>query len=443
MSTEAAEVRAAAARVIAAVCGGRSLDAALPREAEQVAPGDRALLAELCYGALRWYPRLVAVVNHLVARPLKARDADLVGLIVAALHQLEHTRIPPHAVVHETVAACQLLGKPWARGLVNALLRRFQRERARIDGALGDDPGYRTAHPPWLAERLTADWPLQAEAMLAANNGRAPMTLRVNRLRSGRDAYLQRLAAAGIDGSGTRHSDDGIVLARPRAVAELPGFADGVVSVQDEAAQLCAPLLAPRPGQRMLDACCAPGGKTGHLLELAPDCAELIAIDHSGERLRQVAENLQRLQLPARLVAADAGAPETWWDGVPFDRILLDAPCSATGVLRRHPDIKLLRRATDIAVLAALQQRLLLALWDLLAPGGRLLYATCSVLPAENDAVVETLLTTRPDARALDLPAQLPGETTAVGRQWLPEAAGNDGFFYALLEKDRPPAQVG
>ncbi|HEX4881538.1 MAG TPA: 16S rRNA (cytosine(967)-C(5))-methyltransferase RsmB [Porticoccaceae bacterium] len=443
MTPEPGALRAAAARVLAAVCAGQSLDAALPIEAERTPVRDRPLLAELCYGTLRWFPRLTAVVEHLLSRPLKERDGDLRALLAAALYQLEFTRIPPHAVVHESVAACQALGKPWAKGLVNALLRRVQRERAALDAALADDLGYRTAHPRWLARMLAADWPEQAEHIMAANNGRAPMTLRSNRRRGDRAAYLAQLAAAGIAATATAHSDDGVTLAAPCAVTELPGFGDGLASVQDEAAQLCAPLLAPHAGQRVLDACCAPGGKTGHLLELAPDCAELVAIDQSAERLDQVRENLDRLGLHARLLAADAGAPETWWDGVPFDRILLDAPCSAIGVLRRHPDIKLLRRAADIDQLAATQRRLLLALWDTLAPGGRLLYATCSVLRAENDAVVSALLEARGAVRVLPLPVTLPGIATRFGRQWLPGMDDNDGFYYALLEKDRGNAASG
>lgn len=435
MNAEGLAVRAAAARAIAAVGAGQSLDAALPRQAEQVAPADRALLGELCYGTLRWHPRLAAILERLLARPLKARDADLHGLLAAALYQLEFTRIPPHAVVHATVDACTALAKPWAKGLANALLRRFQRERAQLDAALAGDIRYRTAHPRWLAQQLAADWPEQADAVLAANNGRAPMTLRINRLRIDRAAYLDRLTAAGLAARPTAHSADGVVLAAPCAVGELPGFGAGLVSVQDEAAQLCAPLLDPGAGQRVLDACCAPGGKTGHLLELAPDGVDLVAVDRSAERLQQVAANLDRLGCHARLLAADAGAPGGWWDGIPFDRILVDAPCSATGVIRRHPDIKLLRRPTDIPALAAAQQRLLAALWAVLAPGGRLLYATCSVLRAENDAVVAAFLAAHGDARALPLPSTLPGIATALGQQWLPGSDDNDGFYYALLAK--------
>ena len=428
------DVRAAAARVVTAVAThGQSLDRALPAEADAVAARDRPLLHELCYGTLRWHPRLAALIARLVDRPLKERDAVLHALIACALYQLEHTRVPPHAAIHAAVAACAELGKPWAKGLVNAVLRRFQREREQLDRTLAGDIGYRTAHPAWLAEALLRDWPEQAEAVMRAANDRAPMTLRVNRTRGTREDYLERLAAAGIAAAPTAHAPDGIRLAAPRGVEELPGFDTGLVSVQDEAAQLCAPLLGPRPGQRVLDACCAPGGKTGHLLELAPGIGELVAIDSDAVRLRKVAANLARLDLDATLRAADAGAPADWWDGVPFDRILLDAPCSATGVLRRHPDIKLLRRPGDIAALAATQGRLLAALWDLLAPGGLLLYATCSVLRAENDAVVTAFAAPRADVRIRPLPDH-PGLATGAGRQWLP-AADHDGFYYALLEK--------
>lgn len=435
MTVDGLAVRVVAARAIAAVRGGESLDAALPRCLELVSSADRALLAELCYGTLRWHPRLAAILDQLVARPLKGRDADLHALLAAALYQLEFTRIPPHAVVHATVAACAGLGKPWARGLVNALLRRFQRERAELETALAGDVCYRTAHPQWLVQVLSEDWPAQVENILAAGNGRAPMTLRINRRRTDRDAYLGQLAAVGIAARPTNYSQDGVILDAPRAIGDLPGFGAGLVSVQDEAAQLCAPLLAPRPGQRVLDACCAPGGKTGHLLELVPEGLDLLAMDRNAERLAQVAENLDRLGLDAPLLAADAGEPRRWWDGIPFDRILLDAPCSAAGVIRRHPDIKLLRRHTDVAKLAAEQRRLLTSLWELLAPGGRLLYATCSVLRAENDAVVEGLCAGRRDVRVLPISENLPGIPTTVGRQWLPSTDGNDGFYYALLEK--------
>mgnify|MGYP005816837217 CR=1 FL=1 len=431
----APDLRAAAACVIAAVVQrGQSLSTALPAQANTVAARDRPLLHELCYGTLRWHPRLAAIIAQLMVKPLKARDADLHALIACALYQLEHTRVPPHAALHAAVAACAGLGKPWAKGLVNALLRRFQRERAQLDSALAADTSYRTAHPPWLAEAFRRDWPEQAEALMAANNDRAPMTLRVNRTRGTRAAYLERLAAAGIPATPTAHSPDGIRLAVPRAVTELPGFDAGLISVQDEAAQLCAALLAPQPGQRVLDACCAPGGKTGHLLELEPGIGELVAIDNDAERLQKVAANLSRLGLNAHLLAADAGATAAWWDGVPFDRILLDAPCSATGVLRRHPDIKLLRRPGDIATLAATQARLLAGLWETLARGGRLLYATCSVLRAENDAVVMAFAAARSDVRVRPL-ADHPGLATAAGRQWLPAVGGNDGFYYALLER--------
>lgn len=431
----APDLRATAACVIAAVVQrGQSLSTALPAQANAVAVRDRPLLHELCYGTLRWHPRLAVIIAQLMVKPLKARDADLHALIACALYQLEHTRVPPHAALHAAVAACAGLGKPWAKGLVNALLRRFQRERALLDSALAADTSYRTAHPPWLAEAFRCDWPEQAEALMAANNDRAPMTLRVNRTRSTRAAYLERLAAAGIPATPTAHSPDGIRLAVPQAVTELPGFDAGLVSVQDEAAQLCAALLAPQPGQRVLDACCAPGGKTGHLLELEPGIGELVAIDNDPERLQKVAANLSRLGLNAHLLAADAGATAAWWDGAPFDRILLDAPCSATGVLRRHPDIKLLRRPGDIAALAATQARLLASLWETLAPGGLLLYATCSVLRAENDAVVTAFAAARSDVRVRPL-ADHPGLATAAGRQWLPAVGGNDGFYYALLEK--------
>ncbi len=260
------------------------------------------------------------------------------------------------------------------------------------------------------------------------------MTLRINTRRLDRETCLARLEAAGIAARAAPLAPTGVYLDTPQSVESLPGFTDGELSIQDEAAQLCAGLLAPSAGERVLDACCAPGGKTGHLLEYQPGLRELVALDSDAERLERVSENLQRLGLAATLRAADAGAVEDWWDGAPFDRILLDAPCSATGVIRRHPDIKLLRRPDDVAKLATVQGRLLNRLWQTLAPGGRLLYATCSVLPAENDAVVGAFAADRGDCRVLPIDTD-GGLATSCGRQLFPRPDGHDGFYYALLEK--------
>jgi len=313
------------------------------------------------------------------------------------------------------------------------VLRRYQREQAVLDAAAEAEPVARHAHPHWLLTRLQQDWPDDWQAVCAANNARAPMTLRVNTLRGSPADYQQRLTEAGLAATSQPHAPAALVLTEPTDVAALPGFAAGDVSVQDAAAQLAAPLLDVQAGQRVLDACAAPGGKTAHLLENNPS-AELVALDNDAARLDRVAETLARLQLAARLLHADAGQVVDWWDGKPFDRILLDAPCSASGVIRRHPDIKALRRAVDIDALAAQQARLLDALWPCLAPGGKLLYVTCSVLAAENGRQVKTFLARTPDAAALPLAADW-GRPAGHGRQILPGEADMDGFFYALLVK--------
>ncbi|MGK2914285.1 MAG: 16S rRNA (cytosine(967)-C(5))-methyltransferase RsmB [Porticoccaceae bacterium] len=428
-------VRAAAAIAIARVIrDGVSLNTALAEGMPRVVPRDQGLLQELCYGTLRWYPRLRLLVGALLAKPLKAADADIAALLACALYQLTWTRMPAHAAVNETVATCAALGKPWAKGLANAVLRRFGRERETLEAALADDPEYQSAHPRWLADSLRAAWPAEADALFAANNGRAPMTLRVNLRKTRREDYLQALASAGIGALPTASGDAGIQLTAAVAVSQLPGFDKGLLSVQDEAAQLAAILLDLAPGQRVLDACCAPGGKTGHIFEREPGVAELVAIDSDASRLQRVRDNLQRLGLSATLRAADARNTSDWWDGEPFARILLDAPCSGSGVIRRHPDIKLLRTATDITQLAALQLELLNRLWPLLAPGGKLLYATCSVLPAENDDVIAQFAAARTDVDSLPIAIGV-GCASTCGRQLLPQLDGHDGFYYALLQK--------
>lgn len=426
------DCRAAAAQVLAAVTGaGDSLERALARVEPAVRERDRALLRELCYGSLRWQVQLAALIKPLLQKPLKARDSDIEQLLVVGAYQLLHTRIPPHAAINSAVEASRPLQKKWAAGLINAVLRTVQRESAERLAQLA--PAQRDAHPPWLWERLRAAWPQQADQIFAANNDYPPLCLRVNKQRCERDAYLQGLIEKGIAATACELSAAGIRLEQACGVEALPGFGAGQVSVQDEAAQLAAELLDVQPHQRVLDACCAPGGKTAHILETAPS-AQLWALDVSSERLRRVSENLARLQLQATVIAGDALAPQAWWDGVPFDRILLDAPCSGTGVIRRHPDIKLLRTPADIAQLAALQGRLLATLWPLLAPGGVLLYATCSVMPAENTGVVENFCAAHAEAELVPLAATW-GIAQPAGRQLLPTKQGCDGFYYALLRK--------
>jgi len=430
------DARSAAVAVLVEVfAAGRSLSASLPSVLRQVTEArERALAQDLCYGVLRWWPRLEAIASALMRKPLKDRDTDILCIILTALYQLLHTRVPAHAAVDEAVNLSVRLGKPWARALVNAVLRRFQRERVQVLAAVDRDEASALAYPRWLLDLLKTSWPADWERIAHAGNERPPMCLRVNLRRGGRDDYLRELAEAGIAAAVHPHGAAALVLEQPLEVERLPGFADGRVSVQDAAAQLAAELFAARPGECVLDACAAPGGKTAHILELQPGVAELLAVDRDAARLLRVQENLDRLGLAAELVCADAAAPGTWWDGRPFDRILLDAPCSGSGVLRRHPDIKRLRRETDIAPLAAQQERLLDAAWCLLRPGGMLLYSTCSIISGENDAQITRFLSRHPDASERRIEARW-GRALSAGRQILPGEDGMDGFYYACLDR--------
>ncbi|QRY80563.1 16S rRNA (cytosine(967)-C(5))-methyltransferase RsmB [Pseudomonas sp. PDNC002] len=427
--------RLAAARALAAVLAGRaSLGSSLPTQLENVEPRDRGLVQELAFGSARWQPRLSTLAARLLQKPFKAGDRDVEALLLVGLYQLLYTRIPPHAAIGETVGCADKLKKPWAKGLLNAVLRRAQRESEILLAEVDKDPAARLAHPRWLQKALKKSWPEQYEAICAANNAHPPMTLRVNRRHGSRDAYLEELNRVGFEATACEFSRDGINLVQPCDVRELPGFAEGRVSVQDEAAQLAADLLELAPNQRVLDACCAPGGKTCHLMEAESALAGVVAVDLEESRLVRVRENLARLQLEAELFAADARDTAKWWDGKPFQRILLDAPCSATGVIRRHPDIKLTRTAEDIEALAKLQGELLDALWATLEVGGVMVYATCSVMPQENSEQIAAFLGRTPGARELDLPGPW-GIKQPHGRQLLPQQGGHDGFYYAKLIK--------
>ena len=428
-----AAVRAAAAAVVARVLRERvDADDALDNAEGGVAQRDRALLGALVFGTLRWHQRLEWQTARLLKKPLKPGQLELGALLRVGLLQLQEMRVPEHAAVSATVDAAALLGHRDAAPLVNAVLRRFQRERAAINAALVGEDEARLSHPRWLLEELAHDWPDDWQRICAANNSPAPMWLRVNERRTTRADYLARLEAAGLGARADDAVATAIVLDAPQPVDALPGFAAGDASVQDVAAQRAAGFLDLAPGQRVLDACAAPGGKTGHILESCPELDEVLALDRDARRLTRVRENLDRLQLDARLVAGDATDPKTWWDGRPFDRILLDAPCSAVGVIRRHPDIKALRRPEDVARAVVLQSRLLRALWPLLAPGGRLVYATCSVLRRENDAQIAAFLSTVEASEG-------PGTVQLSGCQSLPGDADGDGFYYACLLK--PAAQ--
>jgi 16S rRNA (cytosine967-C5)-methyltransferase len=453
-----AAVRAEAARVVDAVAvAGRSLDDALASADAALDPADRPLLRMLCYGTLRNHWRLREFIGQLLDKPLKAADSVIESLIALGLFQLVESRIPDHAAVSLTVDAARRLRKPKLASLVNAVLRNFVRRN--LAATEPSTPESRFNHPAWFIERLQQDWPSEWPAILSANNARAPMWLRVNRRKMVASDYLQLLdPGVSREGSGETAPPgapaalleglhQAIRLGAPRAVTDLPGFEDGLVSVQDAAAQLAAPWLLgdglpPGKALRILDACAAPGGKAAHLLELGSPAASLTAVDADSRRLAFVGDNLERLGLSATLVAADASNPEAWWDGERFDRILLDAPCSGTGVIRRHPDIKLLRRKTDIDKSAELQLRLLAALWPLLAPGGRLLYVTCSVLACENDEVVGRFMGGTPEATENIGEHMLPNynirdlmHRKARGFQILPGERDLDGFYYACLDK--------
>ena len=438
MANAGARTRAVAAEVVdAVVSGGQSLDAAIAEREARVAPDDRSLFRMLCFGALRNHWQLQHWIGQLLDRPLKKRDSVVNALLAIGLFQLTNTRIPDHAAVSQTVEAARQLRRPKLAGLLNACMRRFGRDRLSAQTATTDEA--RWNHPQWLIERLQADWPDDWEAILDANDARAPMWLRANSRRQSAAEYVARLAAVDKTAELLDGVPDAVRLAEPCGVEDLPGFLEGDVSVQDAAAQIAARWLMATGPQRVLDACAAPGGKSGHLLELGGEGFALTAIDSDARRLELVRGNHERLGLAATIAVADASNPKDWWDGTPVDAILLDAPCSATGVIRRHPDIKLLRRDSDIETLSALQGAILSALWPLLAPGGRLLYVTCSVLAAENNGVVQGFLEANDDA-AED--AVLPNNNIrdlmrrkACGYQVLPGTAGMDGFYYACLVK--------
>lgn len=428
-------VRALAAKTVQDVAyKGRSLSTLLPPVLERCKPRDRGLLQELCYGTLRYHFRLKPLLQQQMSKPLKAKESDLESLLLVGLYQLLYLRTPGHAAVSETVSAVQELKKGWAKGLVNGVLRNCQRNLDKLQTAVDAHYSSQYAHPDWLIERLQQAWPEQWQAILEANNQHPPMTLRINAQHFTPEAYQQQLLKQQINATLHPHSPTAVTLEKPQDVAQLPGFADGWLSVQDSAAQLAAQLLNAQKGDRVLDACAAPGGKSCHILEQQPQLKTLVAIDCDASRLTRIEENLQRLKLKATLHCADASDPSSWWDGEQFECILLDAPCSATGVIRRHPDIKLLRKESDIDELVALQQRILEALWPLLKVGGRLLYATCSVLPDENSDQLSRFLANHPAAKEQTITAEW-GQPCTVGRQILPGEAGMDGFYYACLEK--------
>jgi len=435
-----AKVRAVAAEIVDAVVGGgRSLDAQITGNEDRVSTNDRSLLRMLCYGTLRQHWILQEWIDQLIAKPLRKRDRVINALLAVGIYQIVEMRIPDHAVVSETVEAARRLQRPKLAGLVNACLRRFVREDLSSRRPGSDESKWN--HPNWLINRIRSDWPDDWPAILTANSERAPMWLRANASRNTGEQYRQRLQSEGIEADLLDGVPDAVRLKEPQAVDSLPGFELGDASVQDAAAQIAARWLLMNDAERVLDACAAPGGKSGHLLEIGGDGLSLVCVDSDESRTLRITENLKRIGRNATIIAADASNPEEWWDKEPFDAILLDAPCSASGVIRRHPDIKLLRRESDLSSLAALQRKLLEGLWPTLAPGGTLLYATCSVLAAENDEVTEQFLADHTDAIENDV---LPNNNIrdlmrrkACGYQILPGSAGMDGFYFAALRKKK------
>ncbi|MGB1311330.1 MAG: 16S rRNA (cytosine(967)-C(5))-methyltransferase RsmB [Leucothrix sp.] len=421
--------RATAALILERVIyGGTSLSQLLVDADDNVDP----LVKDLCFGSLRWHEQLSAILDQLLSKSLKAKDKDIECLLRVGLYQVLYQNTPEYAAVNETVAAVKGLKKAWAVKFVNGVLRTFLR---RKESLLHKADAIETAHyafPRWLIDAVKHAWPDQWQSVLQASNLRAPMTLRVNLSQLSREDYLRQLTEQDIQAIPHASVESAVILAKPVSVYELPGFNEGYVSVQDAAAQLSASLLDCQSGMRVLDACAAPGGKTGHILEHTSGL-DMVAIDNSELRLLRIGENLERLGLTADIVLGDAGESAKW-SAEGFDRILLDAPCSATGVIRRHPDIKVLRREDDIEQLNEQQTRLLTNLWDMLRPGGRLLYATCSIFPAENVAIVEAFLGNNPSAKHLPIEAQW-GLPQRYGRQVLPGMDSMDGFYYAIIEK--------
>ena len=435
-----------------------SLDKAIDKKMSDQG-SSTGLIKELSYGTLRWYFQLDAIVSSLLSKPLKKKDQDVRLLLLMGIYQLKFLSISDHAVLAETVEVAREIKKDWATGLVNAILRNFQRNRESIEAELEDNDVAIYSHPRWLIKQIKSCWSDSWAEILQQNNEHPPLCLRVNRLKQNRDDYLARLSELGIEATPVLHSDDGVLVHKPVPVDQLPGFSAGEVSVQDAAAQLAAGLLELAPEQKVLDACAAPGGKSCHIIETRPQIGELVALDVENARLVKLRENLTRLGflkdgflkegylkegadkngLPEKLkitvLQGDVSDPQrSWWDGEMFDRILLDAPCSATGVIRRHPDIKLLRLDKDIKQLVEMQQKMLEILWHTLKPGGILLYATCSVLAAENHLQVAEFLSQHPDAKEKLIEASW-GRKCTVGRQILPGEVNMDGFYYACLVK--------
>lgn len=425
--------RSVALKMLQKVFQGRSL-ASVKSEADSLEKRQRALTMELVRGVLRWRWKLEYLLGLLMKKPLRSKEQELQLLLLLALYELMELSTPEYAVVNETVQLSRSLDKAWASGLVNGVLRSFTRNRQDYLSRSDSDEVARYSHPDWFINCLRKDWPEHWQQILQANNQRPPLWLRVNQIQKETLQYKKLLDEQGLESSIHPTAPQAIKLGRSIDVFSLPGFDQGMVSVQDAGAQLAAGLLDVRAGQKVLDLCAAPGGKTCHLLELEPEIKKLVAVELEETRMQKVRENLDRLKLDAELIVADASDVSTWWDGEPFDRILVDAPCSTSGVIRRHPDIKSLRREDDLPSLVQTQQKILQQAWQMLSPGGLLLYVTCSVLRQENEVQIMKLLNEQDDADEIILDASW-GVSCDHGRQLLPGEDDNDGFYFACLRK--------
>ena len=426
------DVRREAIKILTSVVrDGRSLSELLPAAQSDLDAREAALLQELTFGVCRNYGKLSAIVDELLKKPLRNKDTDVRVLIWLALYEIGFMRTPDYAVTSSYVDLTKKIKKNWARGFVNATLREFLRRQQELTEKSSIKSPY--SLPEWMQKRIVKDWPDHAKEVFDAINTRAALTLRVNATVTDREKVIAKFNDAGLHVEKCEFAANGIRLTDAPPVTSLPGFGDGEFSVQDQAAQLAAGILQPRPGERVLDACAAPGGKSCHLLELEPQ-VELVCLDDDARRLERVEQNLARLKLKAKVVCGDAANPGSWWEKKPFDAILLDAPCSALGALRKHPDIRLLRRESDIRVLSRQQLELLRALWPLLKPGGRLIYATCSVLKQENEDCVDKFLAETADVTENPIDAEW-GVAVSRGRQILPGQHQADGFYYAKLQK--------
>jgi 16S rRNA (cytosine967-C5)-methyltransferase len=445
MKPSASSARQQAVWVISQVLQqGKSLTTLLPAAAQKLSLTERTLLKALCFETMRWYYQLHSLLDQLLDQPVKPAQQDIYSLLLLASYQLLHSATPDYAVINESVKLAKQLDKPWAAGFVNGVLRNLQRQQSALLTHIQNKPEQYYAHPLWLVKMIRQAWPTDWQQILANNNQHPPMTLRVNQGLITTTDYQNLLANQGISAKKGQLAESSLYLDQPCPVDNLPNFAQGYVSVQDEAAQLAVDLLDLQPGQRLLDACAAPGGKTCHIIERQNQLTELIALDIDTDRLTKVQQNLNRVctgnsALAAalertQLKPANAMAIKDWWDGQLFDRILLDAPCSGTGVIRRHPDIKYLRKATDIPQLVNNQQQLLAALWPTLKIGGKLVYATCSILPMENQQLITSFCRQTPNVQLQPINKAW-GLTTPVGCQLLPQSNGGDGFFYACLVK--------